>query len=115
MVNGFNVGLFESMRYYLVRFNYFTTIAKHHGQSIQRRLVRIDAILFGSIQLIHYNRKASWSMDSTSACSNRCDTIWFDSINSLQSQSELIESNQIVSHRFEQVDVESIDHDALRL
>ena len=28
--------------------------------------------------------------------------------------SESVESNQIASHRFEQGDVESIDHDALR-
>ena len=40
---------------------------KHHGQSVQCHLDRIDTMQFGSIQLTHYHRKASWSIGSTSS------------------------------------------------
>ena len=43
-------------------------------------VILIDTMQFGSIQLTHYQRKASWSIGSTSPCSNRCDDIRFDSI-----------------------------------
>ena len=71
MVNLFNVTLIELIRCNSVRFNWLTIIVKHHGQSVQRHLDRINTIQFGSIQLTHYDRKASWSIDSTSPCSNR--------------------------------------------
>ena len=57
MVNRFNVALFESIWRYSVWFNWLTIIAKHHGQSVQRHLDRIDTMQFGSIQLTHYHRK----------------------------------------------------------
>ena len=90
MVNRFNVILIESIRCNSVWFNWFTIIAKHHGQSVQRRLVRIDATIIGLIQLTHYHRKASWSIGSTSSWSNRYDAIRFDSIDSLSSQSIMV-------------------------
>ena len=75
MVNRFNVILIESIRCNSVRFNSLTIIAKHHGQSVQRYLDRIDMMQFGSIQLTHYHRKASWSISSMSSWSNRYDAI----------------------------------------
>ena len=87
MVNQFNVILIESIRCNSVRFNWLTIIAKHHGQSVQRHLDRIDTMQFGSIQLTHYHRKVSWSIGSTSSWSNRYDAIRFDSVDSLSSQS----------------------------
>ena len=101
MVNWFNVALFESMRRYSVWFNWHTIIAKHHGQSVQRHLDRIDTMQFGLIQLIHYHRKASWSIGSTSPYSNRCDDNRFDSIDTLSSQS-------IMVNRFNVILIESI-------
>ena len=66
------------MRYHWVRFNELTIVRKHHSPSIQHRFVRIDAILFCSIQLTHCRQKASWSMYSKSLCSNRYKLIRFD-------------------------------------
>ena len=57
MVSQFNVALFESMLRYSVWFNWHTIIAKHHGQSVQRRL---GAVQFNvnPIDLIH--RQLNW-------------------------------------------------------
>ena len=90
MVNRFNVALFESMGHYSVWFDWHTIIAKHHGQSVQRHRDRIDTVQFGLIQLTHYHRKASLSISSTSPCSNRYDDIPFDLIDTLSSQSIIV-------------------------
>ena len=55
-----------------------TIIAKHHGQSIQSRLVRIDVTLFGLIQLTHYHRKHH--SQSVQRHLDRIDTMQFGSI-----------------------------------
>ena len=96
MVNWFNVTLIESMGRYSVWFNWHTTIAKRHGQSVQPHLDRIDTMQFGLIQLTHYHRKASWSIGSRSPCSNRCDDIRFDSIDTLSSQSIMVNRFNVV-------------------
>ena len=90
MVNRFNVTLIKSIRYNSVQFNWLTIIVKHHVQSVQRHLDRIDTIQFGSIQLTHYHRKASWSICSTSPWSNWYDAIRFDSIDLLSSQGIMV-------------------------
>ena len=107
MVNRFNVIFIESIRCNSVRFNWLTIIAKHHGQSVQRYLDRIDTIQFGSIQLTHYHRKASWSIGSMSSWSNRYDAIRFYSIDSLSSQS-------IMVNRFNVTLIESIRCNSVR-
>ena len=53
------------------------------------------------------NRTEMRGIDSNKSTLNRLTMMLCDC-------SELIELNQIVSHRFEQADVESIDHDALQ-
>ena len=108
MLNWFNVILIESIRCNSVRFNWLTIIAKHHGQSVQRRLVRIDATIFGLIQLTHYHRKASWSIGSTSPCSNRCDAIRFDSIDTLSSQSIMVNRFNVALLSFDSMSIQLI-------
>ena len=53
------------------------------------------------------NRTESYRIDSIKVTLNRLTLRLCD-------DSELIESNRIVSYRFDQGDVEPIDHDALR-
>ena len=52
--------------------------------------------------------------DSESIESNRITSYRFDQDDVEPIDHESVESNRIASHRFEQGDVESIDHDALR-
>ena len=79
-----------SNRWDAIRFDSIKFITKHHGQSVQCHLDRIDTMQFGLIQLTHYHRKASWSISSTSPCSNRCDDIRFNSIDTLSLQSIIV-------------------------
>ena len=44
-----------------------------------------------------YHRKASWSIDSTSPCLNRCDAVQFDSTGSLSSQSIMVNWFNVIS------------------
>ena len=61
----------------------------------------------GKSDVSDYHRKASWSIDSTSPCSNPCDAIRFDSTDSLSSQS-------IMDNRFNVILIESIRCNSVR-
>ena len=56
------------------------------GQAEREKIVeniQVGECFGGKFDVSDYHRKASWSIDLTSPCSNRCDAIRSDSTDSL--------------------------------